>query len=291
MKPKKIKLLVLPSIPNIQQVIDKFSYPVDLTKGKFDDLEIVFKEKQVKILHKGVDLKEFSFVWLSSYWKFRDLAHAIHLYLKQNNIPSAYVEKNTSKLTDHINFSLKNIDSPDTLFMSIKNIKNNLSSIKKVCGYPLIIKDVKGSGGNYSRKVLVEDDLLEKIEELPSNRRYFFQKYIPNEYDWGVMVADGVVVSGEKSYPCTGEFRNNACNGAREVFIDPDKIPDNVKQMAIDASDALNLKWSRSDIIVDKKTKKIFLLEVNRFPGITSKTSEVDGAFTFISSKLESLIV
>lgn len=290
MKEKKIKLLILPSVANVQQVIDKFPFPVELTKGQFNDLKIIFQGGRVVILHKDVDLREFSFVWLSSSWKSRDLAQAVRLYLKKNNIPSTYVENSTSKLTDHMNFLLNGIVSPDTLFTSIKNVRKDISDVGRVCGYPLIIKDVKGSRGDFSKKVLAEDELLEKIEELPKNKRYFFQKYIPNDYDWGVMVADGIVVSGEKSYPCAGEFRNNACNGAKEMFVSPDEIPADVKKMAIEASKSLNLTWSRADIIVDKNTKKLYLLEVNRLPGISSETTEVEGAFTFISSKMASLI-
>jgi hypothetical protein len=43
------------------------------------------------------------------------------------------------------------------------------------------------------------------------------------------------------------------------------------------------------DIIVDKNTKEPYLLEVNRFPGITSKTTEVDGGYKFLSSQISHL--
>ncbi len=289
MKEKKVKLLILPSVSNIsiQQVINKFSYPVDLTKGNFKELEIVFENKNVNISHKGVNLKEFSFVWLSSSWATRDLAYAVHLYLKRHNIPYTYAEKGTSKITDHMVFALAKIPSPVTLFFGKKDLRDNLELIKKMCDYPLVIKDVKGSRGSFSRLVTDEKDLIAKIAELPKHKKYLFQKFIPNEYDWGVLVANGVVVSGEKSYPKKGEFLNNTCNGAKEVFIDTSKIPLEIKQMAIKVSTALGLSWSRSDIIIDKNTQKPYLMEVNRLPGITQKTSEVDGAYTFLSSQIE----
>ena len=134
-----------------------------------------------------------------------------------------------------------------------------------------------------------EKELIQKADCLKKNILYIFQKYIPNEYDWGVMVADGVVVSGEKSYPSSGEFRNNACNGAKEIFVACDKIPEKIKKIAIQASQVLSLPWSRADIIIDKDTKLPYLLEVNRLPGITAKTNEVEGAHLYLASLLTGL--
>ncbi len=283
---KPFRLLCLPSVEHIDQILDRFSFPVILSKGSFNNLEFIFKGRKTTILHKGRDLKDFSFVWLSSMWNSRDLAYSVRLYLEKSGVPYTYVEKGTSKVTDQMLFAINGLQSPDTLFLGSRPIRKNLLLIKKVCGYPLVIKDVKGCRGVNSEYVATKKDLLKKMKNLPKHKKYLFQRYIPNEYDWGVMVANGRVVSGEKSYPSEGEFRNNACNGAKEVFVDSKKIPFEIKQMAINASNVLGLTWSRADIIIDKKSKRPYLLEVNRFPGITSKTTEVDGAYTFLSSHI-----
>jgi glutathione synthase/RimK-type ligase-like ATP-grasp enzyme len=289
MAKKPFHLLCLPSLGHMDQILDKFSFPVTLCKGDYKNLEFIFKGRKTTIVHNGRDLKDFSFVWLSSSWNTRDLAYTVRLYLEQTGVPYTHVEKGTSKVTDQMAFALSGIQSPDTLFLGSRPIKKNLLLIKKVCGYPLVIKDIKGCRGSNSEYVATEKDLLKKMKNLPTHKKYLFQEYISNEYDWGVMVANGKVVSGEKSYPSEGEFRNNTCNGAKEVFVDPKKIPFEIKQMAVDASRALGLTWSRADIIIDKKTKKPYLLEVNRFPGVTSQTSEVDGAYTFLSSHITQL--
>lgn len=287
MTPKKLKLLVLPSVSNMDQVVKKISLPVDLTKGRFRNIEFIFKDNQVSVLHKNIDLKNFSFVWLCSSWGSRDLAYAVQLYLDFHKIPHTHVEKGTSKLTDQMALSLENIPAPDTLFFGHKNARKSLSQIQKVCGYPLIIKDIRGSRGAHSLIINSEAELLEKITALPRHKSFIFQKYIANKYDWGIMVANGAVVSGEKSYPCQGEFRNNTCNGAQEVFVDPLDIPQAIKEIAIKNSVLLNLSWSRSDIIIDKNTQRPYVLEVNRLPGISAKTSEVEGAYKFLSSQIE----
>lgn len=290
MQAKAFKLLILPSVSNMQQVVNKFPFPIALSKGHFKDLEIIFKGSQTKVFHKGLDVANFDFVWLCSSWRSRDLAYATQLYLDHKNVPHTRVEKGTSKLTDHMAFSLNDIPSPNTLFIGHKEVEKSFDRIKKTCGYPLVLKDVRGSRGAHSEKVENQEELLQKIEGLPRHKKFFFQQYIANEYDWGIMVADGKVVSGEKSYPCQGEFRNNTCNGAKEVFVDPENIPENIKQIAIKTSKALNLAWSRTDIIIDKNTQKPFVMEVNRLPGITSRSSEVDGAYEFLSAQIKNLI-
>lgn len=287
MTQKKFKLLILPSVPNMDQVVKKISFPMDLTKGHFRNIEFIFKDNQISVLHKNIDLKDFSFIWLCSSWGSRDLAYAIQLYLDFHKIPHTHVEKGTSKLTDHMALALENVPAPNTLFIGHKDVQKNLSQIRDICDYPLVIKDIRGSRGAHSLIIKNEEELLEKMKELPKYKSFIFQQYINNEYDWGIMVANGVVVSGEKSYPCKGEFRNNTCNGAQEVFVNPLDIPQNIKEIATKNSTLLNLSWSRSDIIIDNHTQKPYVLEINRLPGISAKTSEVEGAYKFLSSQID----
>jgi glutathione synthase/RimK-type ligase-like ATP-grasp enzyme len=101
------------------------------------------------------------------------------------------------------------------------------------------------------------------------------------------MVANGVVVAGEKSFCSEGEFRSNPCHGASEQFVAISDIPQEVKAIALQASEKLGLFWSRADIIIDKNTGKPYLLEVNRYPGITAGSHEVTGAYTFLASHID----
>ncbi|MEA3357759.1 MAG: hypothetical protein U9Q67_04990 [Patescibacteria group bacterium] len=281
-------LLVLTSIENIEEIVKDFSPSVKLTKGHYFDLEFHFKDNKVQLLHCGRDIKDFSTVWLSSFnWGSRDLAYAVKLYLDHFNTPHTFVEKSTSKITDQFAFVFGGIPTPNTFFINRHNITDYADIIEKTCGYPMVIKDIKGSRGKYSAYVKDRQELLKKLSELPRHRKYLFQEFIPNDYDWGVLVANGEVSSAEKSYHKNGEFRNNACNGAKEVFVETADVPETVKAMAVKASKVLGLSWSRADIIVDKNTGVPHLLEVNRCPGITSGTSEVIGARHFLKLHLK----
>jgi len=279
-------LLILPSVKNMDQVVKGISSDISFTKGSFSRVEFRVKDNKIQLLHKGIDLKDFSSVWLSSFWRSRDLAYAAKLYLDHFGASHTYVEKSTSKITDQVQFVLNNILVPNTFFVDTHDIADYAKKIEEVCGYPLIIKDIRGSGGRYSAYIKNRQELLVKFSKLSKHRKYLFQKFIPNEYDWGILVVNGRVVSAEKSYPKHNEFRNNACNGAKEVFMETKDVPKPIQDIAIKASKILGLSWSRSDIIVDKNTNIPYLLEVNRCPGITSGTSEVSGAQQFLRSHL-----
>ena len=286
MQKKPFTMLSLPTVQNTSQIVKKFPFPIELTKGKYRDIEIIFHDSTIKIMHRGVDIKDFSFVWLSSGWNKRDIAYAISLYLKFNQTPHSYAEKNSSKVTDSMVFAINNLPIPDSVFISRTSVEKNMSLLKEVCGFPLIIKDIRGCQGKHSAYAVNEIDLMEKMKLLPKSKDFIFQRFVANEYDWGVMIANGVVVAGEKSYPQEGEFRNNTCNGAVEKFVTVAEIPQEIKEMAVRASELLGLSWSRAYIIIDKITKKPYLLEVNRFPGITSGSNEVTGAYTFLASHI-----
>lgn len=283
---KNFSLLVLPAPQSVKEALKRFTFPIDFCQGKYKSLTFTFHRGQVRVFHGQQDLRDFSFVWLTSSWNARDLAYAMSLYLEATKTPHSPVEKTVSKITDSMVFTLAGLPLPDTLFVRLSEVPKKLDLIRQVCGYPLIIKDAKGAQGKHSQYVSSEDELLAKIPLLPRNRRFIFQRFIPNEYDWGIMVVNGVVVAGEKSYPSSGEFRNNAINGAREVFIDVNLIPAHLKTMAIKASQVLGLAWSRADIVIHQETGEPYLLEVNRYPGITSGSDEVAGAYAFLSSHI-----
>jgi carbamoylphosphate synthase large subunit len=284
--PDKIKLLVLPTIHNIKEIVSGIPMEIELTEGKYQDLEFRFVNGLISLILNGTDIKDFSNVWLSSYWRSRDLAYGIRLYLEHFGTPFTYVEKSSSKITDQIIFSINHITTPNTFYIDNPDTLNLIPSIERICGYPLIIKDITGSGGKDSFLIKDRFDLFEKIETLHKDKHYLYQKFIPNDFDWGILVANGKIVSAEKSYPRTGEFRNNSCNGATEIFTDPASIPEEVKEMAIKASNSLGLAWSRSDIVIDRNTNIPYLMEVNRCPGISSGTTEVTGAQDYLNAHI-----
>jgi hypothetical protein len=278
-------ILTLPPVENLKEILEGMNFPASVTKGTYSRLEFRFKDNSVQLMLNGIDIKDYSLVWLSSFWHTRDLAFAAHLYLDHHDTPHTFAEQSTSKITDQVQFTFEGIHTPNTFYIDRHNITRYVETIEDICGYPLIIKDTVGSRGKYSAYVENRKELIERMTHLPNHTiKYMFQEYIQNDYDWGILVSNGVVVSAEKSYHADCEFRNNACKGATEVFVDIQSVPEDVLTIALNASRRLGLTWSRSDIVVNKKTGLPYLLEVNRSPGITSGTSEVLGARDYLLS-------
>ncbi|MBN2100455.1 ATP-grasp domain-containing protein [Candidatus Dojkabacteria bacterium] len=276
-----MRVLISPSIENFD-LVEKHFEDIVFDKTYSHNLRFIFTENGPKVLYKDMDCKNYDLAWISSYWTTQDLAYALHLYLERNSIPHTKVKRAGSKIVDHMVFSLNNIPSPNTFFRNSTIPKKYLDEAEETCGYPMVIKDTMGCRGRNSHLVHNRKELEKATLELPEGHKFMFQQYIPNEYDWGVLVSRGKVVAAEKSFPKKGEFRNNACNGAKEVFVDVKECPDNVKEIAVKAATALNLNWCRSDIVVDKNRKRPYLLEVNRYPGITKGTDEVKAVVKFM---------
>lgn len=283
---KKLSLLRIPALNTLNEITNTLPFKIKHTNAELEDLVFIIKNNKLEILLEGKSVTNFDFVWLSSNWDVRDIAYALKQFLDSKNIPSTIAEKTISKLTDHVVFSLNNLNTPNTIFLNIAEAHKHLKIIKKICRYPIIIKDIKGHGGTFSKLVKNEKELLQYAEKLPKNRRYMLQEFIPNEFDWGIIVTHNKVTSAEKSYPRKGEFRNNARRGAKEVFVPVNDVPEKVKKLALAACKTLGPKWLRADIIFNNNTKEPYLLEVNRVPGVTSNSSEVDAGQAFLSTEL-----
>lgn len=283
---KQKNVLVLPAVNTLPQVITNISKEYTFTPGSYRNIEIQFNNEDVTIFHSGIDINSFDAVWLSSRWDSRDIAFAISLYLKKNLVQHTIAESASSKVTDLMKFALAGLNIPNTWYSPKGDISCYINNIEEICKYPMVIKDTLGSKGKYSSFIISSEDLLSTKASLPETKQYIIQEYVPNDYEWGLLFANNKIVSAEKSYPKKGEYRNNACHGATELFVPINEIPSEVALLAQKAADILNLKWCRVDILVDKSTQVPYLLEVNRFPGITENSDEVSGAELYLEALL-----
>jgi glutathione synthase/RimK-type ligase-like ATP-grasp enzyme len=285
----KKQVLTLPSPEKSEEIQKLLGDNICIVKGSFKDTTFQFHQR-LSILHKNKNIKDYDFIWLSSTFSSRDISRSISLYLKYHNTPHTDMNygEGSSKLVDLTHFCLNTIPTPKSFFQKGDGIYHNISLLEKVCGFPLIIKDTKGLRGRNSYLANSKQELKGIINNLPKNKNFIFQQFIPNDYDWGILVAHGKVVSAEKSYRTKEEFRNNACHGAKEIFVDVSKVSKDVTDIALNACKILNLDWGRADIVIDKITNKPYLLEFNRFPGMTSGSTEVKAFGNYIKDKVNS---
>ncbi|HAM37437.1 TPA: hypothetical protein DCP42_01840 [Patescibacteria group bacterium] len=231
----------------------------------------------------GKDLKQYDYVWIQSGWNTTHMAYLLHLYLKSQNIPHNKTNSHNTKLSDIFSLAYKGVLVPNTYFHNGLKVEiQNINEIVKVCKLPCIYKTSLGSLGSNVFLVDREDKIKETIKKNGKYNRYIFQQYIPNDFDYRVVIANGKSTSVCKRTRVTDKFRNNVALGASEEFIKVIDVPTDVIDIAIRSAKALKLKWAGVDVVTDKDTGHNYILEVNRRPGLTEKSTEISAAYKYI---------
>jgi len=232
---------------------------------------------------KGKDLKKYNHVWIQSGWKTNQLAYLLHLYLKSQKIPHNRTSTQSTKLSDIFSLASKDILVPNTFFHNGLKVDNgNVIDIGKICKLPCIYKTVFGSLGSNVFLIDREEDIKQTIMDNKKYNRYLFQEYIPNDFDYRVVIGNGIPSSVCKRTRVSDKFRNNVALGAKEEFIKIKDVSKDILDLATRSAKALKLNWAGVDIVTDKDTGQNYVLEVNRRPGLTDKSTEILAAYKYI---------
>jgi len=264
----------------------------DITLDTASIKDIIFRitDGEISLDIKDKDLTKYCYIWIQSGWKTTHMAYLLHLYLKSKGIPHNRTGKNITKLSDIFALASNNVSVPNTYFHNGGKInKKNINNIEKICKLPCIYKIAQGSLGSNVYIINKKDEIKQTILDNKKYNRYIFQEYIPNNFDYRVVIANGKPTSVSKRTRTTDDYRNNVALGANEDFIDIEDVPNDVLDIAIRASKALKLNWAGVDVVTHKDTDKNYVLEVNRRPGLTEKSSEITAAYKYIKRLVEKL--
>lgn len=256
---------------------------ITLDTASIKDLIFELIDGVINVDIKGKDLKKYDYVWIQSGWNTTHMAYLLHLYLKTQHIPHNKPNTHNTKLSDIFSLATKNILVPNTFFHNgLKVNSTNIQEIEKICKLPCIYKTSLGSLGSHVYLIDKKSDIEQVIKDNKKYNRYIFQEYIPNDFDYRVVIANGQSTSVCKRTRVTDKYRNNVALGASEDFIKIRNVPQDVLDIAIKSANALKLKWAGVDVVTDKDTGRNYILEVNRRPGLTEKSSEAIAAYRYI---------
>lgn len=231
----------------------------------------------------GVDICNYDYVWLQSSWNTNHIAYILHLYLKDKKIPHNKPITHQTKLSDIFSLAKADILVPNTYFHASKKIQPvEREYISEICKFPCIYKTLAGSLGSGVHQILESTEFDSTIKAIDKSFKYLFQQFIPNDFDYRVIVVNGKQNSICKRIRDKDLFRNNVALGAREEFTCEEETPAEVIEMAVKAAKILRLKWAGVDIIVDKETRQPYILEVNRRPGLTESSLEPVAALNYL---------
>lgn len=214
----------------------------------------------------GRHLNEASLVYLKSWESMPEEACALTQFLDSRGVP--YVDglpKNVgvSKLATMFRLWAEGIRVPKTFYIrnheKLAIYLDNLGSR----GWPLVIKDALGEKGKVNYLVSSMDEARDVLQKHPDTA-FICQRFVANEGDYRV----GVYM-GKASYAILrrgdgSSHLNNTSAGGSATYVEINQLPIGMASFAEDAAVAADLKIAGVDVIVDAKTGKPMILEVNQ---------------------------
>jgi ribosomal protein S6--L-glutamate ligase len=176
-------------------------------------------------------------------------------------------------------------------------------SVKAIGGqFPVVLKMLSGSQGigvSIVDSIGSLKSVMQTIWKANSNVELLIQEKIDSDYDLRIHVltkrfnsptpedTDSVLIGYMRRNRVKKDFRTNYSLGGS---VEKTKITPEQEKIAIESAKAIGCSWCGVDIIVDKKTGKNYVLEVNASPGTEGlkKATGVDvvkDIIDFISDK------
>ncbi|HMS91327.1 MAG TPA: RimK family alpha-L-glutamate ligase [Candidatus Absconditabacterales bacterium] len=189
----------------------------------------------------------------------------ITAYLNDHKIPIIDTRirdgKGGSKINTYLSLSKAGVPFPETMFFpSIQNKKFSFVSTR--VGIPFITKIINGQQGKGVYLIHNESE-FDDLKAHTTHEKFLFQRFIENDGDIRVFILGDTILGSIKRKGQEGEFRNNVALGGSAQHVD---ISQEIGDMALKATKALGLQIAGVDVIVDKKSGKPYILEVNRSP-------------------------
>lgn len=227
------------------------------------------------------DIKISDLVYLRGFSN-NDTRNCIAHFCADNHIDILNTENKltspTSKLAQYYAFALNGVPYPNSIAVYPKNVAFAVKRFN--IKYPFILKSAETRGGNDNYLITDEAYLMNVLQNLNNDSIFIIQKYIKNNGDYRVITFNNEVLLVYMRESNGNSHVNNVAKGARRVLID--KISDDMRDIALGASKALNREISGVDIIMDKNGS-LYVLEVNFNFGISQ---EDDGIQNIIVNKL-----
>jgi len=271
------KILILTSGKKSKLIAFKMSLrdlKIDLTTASFDDIYFDSTNKNL-MLKGGVKLSEFKVVYFRLVGKSLETAALISEYAKKNRVQivdriytkSQVFPITQSKAQEMKALSDNHVSIPKTFFGSISEI------VKKgplMFNFPFVIKS---TSGRKSREVYSPQDIKELRElairllvEEKAGKSFFAQEFVNCTRRIRVLVVGGKILGSISQLTKWRKRVSGYIPTEDEKKIDK-FVPDNdVQKLALSAVKAVGIDVAGVDILIDEKTGKYFVIEVNAAP-------------------------
>lgn len=229
-------------------------------------------EKGMDLKAGDLSLKNFSLIFVRGFWHYQTEVSLLAKFCKFNRIPlfdTALLQESIISKNDDL-FLLHKNGFPLIKTVFLEN-KKGLPMLLQELKLPIVAKEIRGKRGFdvhlLKNKKQLQEFLNQMIpeEKTLDTKTYQFQEFIPADFDIRVLVLGNRVLGAiERRSSDPHDFRHNISLGghARQIKVTPE-----LKNLSLRAARILNYQFAGVDFIIHKKTKKLYLLEVNRSPG------------------------
>jgi len=225
-----------------------------------------------------IDLADVQLVQFKNWFHDIEEAGLIAQFLKFKGIKFFNSEADNGLMRSKINqmfvLGQAGIPVPDTFYAKKTSLIDIFSSGETPQGFglPLIMKANFGSKGENNYLVKDLDRAIRILkDEANSDFEFVLQNYIENDGDYrflfiGLDSAPLVI----RRTPAAGSHLNNTSQGGQGSFIKLDSLPAEMLEYARQAARLLKREIGGADVLVDKQSGKILILEVNGTPALAT---------------------
>ena len=236
-----------------------------------EDIEIFLEKGKTRVLIGKKSILDYKMIYFRKVGTCRNVAFILSNLAKKRNIPfldQFYPYTSTrGKLIQMFLLASRKLPIPKTyhsLVYNNKKIKNATSYLK----LPLVVKATNFGGGRMVYLVKNKKEIKRIIKKHPDTE-FILQEFIKNNFDYRIMVLGGTASVAEKRIRTRKkEFRNNACVGGKEIFLDVKDIPRKIIDLAIQAAKVTDVQIAGVDIVRDPHGKD-YIFEVNPAPSLS----------------------
>jgi ribosomal protein S6--L-glutamate ligase len=253
------------------------SLGIELTWIKYKELSV----RGVDIVWQGKSLADFDGWYFRAVGSELEWSKLLQLFARKHNIKVVddYLlsEGPLRRFKSVMSWQLADagINYAESVFVEdFENLKQAVSEF----GYPVIVK--LSSGGRHGMGTFLiqgEVDLTEMQIRLSQRndlrrehgkdeinyRGFLVQEYIENDGDFRVMTVGYKCVGGFKRQPKIEKLILNRSQGGSEGLVE---IPADVAREAEKGARVLGVEIAGTDLVRDKKTGKVYVIEVNEAP-------------------------
>ena len=280
---KKILILVNRTLTNKNSfhagLKEKLGGQAEIDIAHFEDIIISIEQDNTSVLIGEKDIRDYDITYFRRAGReFLWLAATVAAYLEsagKKYFDSTYKEVGPTgaKLTSLLKLAVNGMPVIPTFFCYKGNILQNSDLIISRFGLPLVMKDLYSQRGRGVFLINEKKDIESLVSASP-DKKFMFQKFVDKKEEFRVLVLGETIGSFEtKTSQDPKEFRNNVSLGAREDFIDIDKIPPEILNVSVASAKILKIEIAGVDVTIDR-SGKVWILEVNRGPGFTYLSEE-----------------